>query len=512
MRELSDGLQRAWPSGCRSSIEFIRARPRPQPRLPGRRVATSCARRSPRCAPSTSCWPRRQGCRRGDAQRVPRAEPPADRAPGLAGDQPPGAVQARIRAWSLLDLRPDDLRAVVENAVHQAEPNAERKGVKLTMELPDGPDPPAPRPAAHRPGARQPHRQRHQVHAGGGSVDVDLREDGRGRGAAWWSTPASASTPTSCRASSSASTAAPRSRRAARPARDLVFRSSVHRGDAQRPGGDPEHAGRGTEVTVDVATGTCRFLHLPRPPPEPGRGRLSATNRADAPRGIADRHRHTRPETHLSDDRPDSTHACVRPTAPRQRGRDVRPPTRPQPTDRNRWTAEPARLWHAAARRPTGSSRCPLMHRRQRQRDRRPVRTSWLRRDRRVSLSRRRWRPAARTSRSRRRLPRPGVRHPSPVDRADHPSARQLRRRSHRRELGDHRRRRAVSPAVVTITTRGGEAPTRSGPDGCRLRDHLRLAPAGSSPTATWSAARPGRASSCRTAANSRARSTASTP
>ena len=31
----------------------------------------------------------------------------------------------------LLDLRPDDLRAVVENAVQQAQPSAERKGVEL---------------------------------------------------------------------------------------------------------------------------------------------------------------------------------------------------------------------------------------------------------------------------------------------------------------------------------------------------------------------------------------------
>lgn len=37
----------------------------------------------------------------------------------------------------LLDLRPDDLRAVVENAVQQAQPSADRKGVKLTMNVPD---------------------------------------------------------------------------------------------------------------------------------------------------------------------------------------------------------------------------------------------------------------------------------------------------------------------------------------------------------------------------------------
>ena len=39
----------------------------------------------------------------------------------------------------LLDLRPDDLRAVIENAIHQAEPSAERKGVVLGVSIPDQP-------------------------------------------------------------------------------------------------------------------------------------------------------------------------------------------------------------------------------------------------------------------------------------------------------------------------------------------------------------------------------------
>ncbi|HYI21943.1 MAG TPA: HAMP domain-containing sensor histidine kinase [Candidatus Limnocylindrales bacterium] len=39
----------------------------------------------------------------------------------------------------LLDLRPDDLRAVVENAIQQAQPSADRKGVKLVMNVPDKP-------------------------------------------------------------------------------------------------------------------------------------------------------------------------------------------------------------------------------------------------------------------------------------------------------------------------------------------------------------------------------------
>ncbi len=39
----------------------------------------------------------------------------------------------------LLDLRPDDLRAVVENAIAQAQPNAARKGVTLSTDLPAEP-------------------------------------------------------------------------------------------------------------------------------------------------------------------------------------------------------------------------------------------------------------------------------------------------------------------------------------------------------------------------------------
>jgi signal transduction histidine kinase len=39
----------------------------------------------------------------------------------------------------LLDMRPDDLRAVVENAVQQALPSSDRKGVDLTMDVPDEP-------------------------------------------------------------------------------------------------------------------------------------------------------------------------------------------------------------------------------------------------------------------------------------------------------------------------------------------------------------------------------------
>jgi len=39
----------------------------------------------------------------------------------------------------LLDLRPDDLRAAIENAVQQAQPTADREGVTMTVDLPPEP-------------------------------------------------------------------------------------------------------------------------------------------------------------------------------------------------------------------------------------------------------------------------------------------------------------------------------------------------------------------------------------
>ena len=73
----------------------------------------------------------------------------------------------------LLDLRPDDLRAAVESAVEQNRAAAERRGVIVSLHLPDVADPDPPRPAARRPGRGQPRRERDQVHA--------ARRLGRGR-------------------------------------------------------------------------------------------------------------------------------------------------------------------------------------------------------------------------------------------------------------------------------------------------------------------------------------------
>jgi signal transduction histidine kinase len=79
-----------------------------------------------------------------------------------------------------LDLRPDDLRAVVENAVQQSEPVAARKGVELLVHLPDE-------------AVRQPHDPPRigqvlsnlignsiKFTASGGRIDVDLEATDQG--------------------------------------------------------------------------------------------------------------------------------------------------------------------------------------------------------------------------------------------------------------------------------------------------------------------------------------------
>ena len=79
------------------SVDDHPPRPRPQPRLPGRRVATSCGRRSPRCARSTSCSPSGPATTRG-AGGVPRLEPRPARAARLARPEPARALEARLGA------------------------------------------------------------------------------------------------------------------------------------------------------------------------------------------------------------------------------------------------------------------------------------------------------------------------------------------------------------------------------------------------------------------------------
>ncbi len=65
----------------------------------------------------------------------------------------------------LLDLRTEDLRSSVEQAVEQSAATARRRGVELTMEPARRPDPAPARPGPDRAGGREPDRERDQVHA-----------------------------------------------------------------------------------------------------------------------------------------------------------------------------------------------------------------------------------------------------------------------------------------------------------------------------------------------------------
>ena len=125
--ELADAFN-AMAERLQESIDFISARPRPQPRLPGRCV--------PRAAhPDRGAADLQRAAARGSRRRTRRratssSSRAASRSSGSTGWPPTcSSCPSSIRAWSLLDLRPDDLRAVVENAVQQAQPVAERKGM-----------------------------------------------------------------------------------------------------------------------------------------------------------------------------------------------------------------------------------------------------------------------------------------------------------------------------------------------------------------------------------------------
>ena len=84
----------------------------------------------------------------------------------------------------LLDLRPDDLRAVLENARPATDAQRRSQGRQARYECPRRTDPSATRSAAAGPGPHQPDRQRDQVHAGRRQRRGDSRANGRGGGAA----------------------------------------------------------------------------------------------------------------------------------------------------------------------------------------------------------------------------------------------------------------------------------------------------------------------------------------
>ena len=230
---------------------------------------TSCAPRWPRCARSTSCSSE-------GAADDPEARAEFLESSGQQIERLDWLAQNLLELSKLdsglvlLDLRPDDLRAAVEIGGRAERRRRPRAASRLTLHLPDAPDPDPPRPAADRPGRGQPRRQRDQVHAarrlGVGRRGSHRRTAPGSRS----STPASASTPPSCRTSSSASTAARgRTRRAAAGAGSGLAIVALDRGHARRHGRGRERVGSGLAVHRPPARATRASSRARRPPSRP---------------------------------------------------------------------------------------------------------------------------------------------------------------------------------------------------------------------------------------------------
>ena len=190
-------------------------RPRPQPRLPGRRVARAAhAARGPAHLQRAAHGGRRRRPRRRAPSSSSRA---ASRSSGSTGwPRTCSSSRSSIRAWSCSTCGRTTCGRRSKRPSSRPMAAAKRRGVELDAASAPRADPDPPRPAAHRPGRRQPRRQRGQVHAarrlglGRRGVDARRRTDRGGRhGRRHRRRP-------SCRTSSSASTAARgRTRRAA---------------------------------------------------------------------------------------------------------------------------------------------------------------------------------------------------------------------------------------------------------------------------------------------------------
>ena len=137
-------------------------RPRPQPRLPGRRLARA-ADAAGRPSDVQRAADRGRRRRPGGTQRIPRVERPADRAARLAGPEPARAVQARFGTGA---ARPAAGRPARGGRIGgRAEPRRGRASRRHRQPPPARrADPDPARPAARRPGRGQPGRQRDQVH------------------------------------------------------------------------------------------------------------------------------------------------------------------------------------------------------------------------------------------------------------------------------------------------------------------------------------------------------------
>ncbi len=172
---------------------------------------TSCARRWPPCAPSTSCSSRPPATTRMPAPSS-SSRAPADRAPRLAGPEPAGAVQARFGPRPARPA-PDDLRAAVESRRQQTSAAAAaRRELELACPMRRSASATI-RNGSARSWTNLVGNALKFTPRGGTSVDVGL-DRGRRRGSTS-PTRASASMPPSCRTSSTVLPRRARTRRAA---------------------------------------------------------------------------------------------------------------------------------------------------------------------------------------------------------------------------------------------------------------------------------------------------------